>query len=182
MIYIVTGALSFIPLLLFDVQKAKGIRHAYVWFGVGGLMLLASTAMLLVPALTAVRDPWRNLFGAFAAVWLAVYLYVLFGALPAKQTYMEGQRANVVKTGPYGLCRHPGGWCFLFVYWSLYLFSGETGMLVGAILFPVLNFLYIWIQDRYLFPQYIAGYADYRREVPFLLPNRRSIAAFFNKP
>ncbi len=182
MIYVVTGALSFILFLLFDVKKAKGARHAGFWFLAGGCMLLVSTAMLLAPALAVERAPWRNLFGVLAVAWFAVYLYVLFGALPAKQVYAEEKGQAVVKTGPYALCRHPGGWCFLLVYWSLYLFSGGTGMLAGAILFPVLNFLYIFIEDRYLFPQYIAGYADYQREVPFLLPNRRSIGAFFNKP
>lgn len=182
MIYVLTGALSFVLFLLFDIQKAKGARHVVIWFLAGAFMLFASTVMLLVPALFAAREPWRNMFGVLAVGWFAVYLYVLFGALPAKQVYAEEKAQVVIKTGPYALCRHPGGWCFLLVYWSLYLFSGGTGMLAGAILFPVLNFLYIFIEDRYLFPQYIAGYADYQREVPFLLPNRRSIRAFFNKP
>ncbi len=181
MIYVVLGALAFALFVLFDVKKAQGARLAFFWFVVGALLLFVSTVMLLAPALTGVRAPWRVVFGVLAVGWFAVYLYVLFGALPAKQTYGEGD-LTVVKTGPYALCRHPGGWCFLFLYGCLYLFAGGTEMLLGAILFPALNFLYIWVEDTYLFPQYISGYADYQREVPFLLPNRRSIRAFLNKP
>ena len=181
MIYVLLGAFSFALFLLFDVKKAQGSRLAFFWFVVAALLLFVSTAMLLAPAFGSARALWRTVFGVLAVGWFAVYLYVLFGALPAKQAYGEKPLA-VVKTGPYALCRHPGGWCFLFLYGCLYLFAGGTEMLLGAILFPALNFLYIWVEDTYLFPQYIAGYADYQREVPFLLPNRRSIRAFLNKP
>ncbi len=182
MIYLLTGSLSFVLFVLFDINKAKGSRLVSLWFAAGALLLLASTGMLVAPAMSTIRPLWRNVFGGFALLWFLIYLYVLFGALPAKQTYGNGQNPAVVKSGPYALCRHPGGWCFLFAYWSLYLFSGETGMLYGAILFPVLNFLYIWIEDRYLFARYIDGYEAYKREVPFLVPNRRSMRAFLNKP
>ena len=181
MIYLLTGALSFALFVFFDVKKAQGERTAVFWFAAGALLLIASTGMLLAPAFTGERAPWRNVFGVIAIAWFAIYLYVLFGALPAKQAYGD-KRLSVVKSGPYALCRHPGGWCFLFLYGSLYLFSGGTEMLFGAILFPALNFLYIWIEDTYLFPKHIAGYGDYKREVPFLLPNRHSIGAFFKKP
>ncbi|HWR23535.1 MAG TPA: hypothetical protein VN366_08670 [Feifaniaceae bacterium] len=182
MTYVLLGVLSFVPFMLFDVKKARGARYAFFWYLAGALMLFVSTAALMKQGFAAEREPWRDVFGVFAAVWIAVYLYVLFGALPAKKAYGEEKRPAVIKTGPYALCRHPGGWCFLLLYVCLYLFSGGYGMLLGAVLFPALNFFVIWVEDTYLFPRYIAGYADYKREVPFLLPNRRSIGAFLNKP
>ncbi len=179
--HLLLGCCAFAAFLLFDVAKAKGRRHAKSWFLLGGLLLASATALLLLPALRSGIPAWRIPFGILAALMLLVNLYVLFGALPAKKTYGDGN-TKVVTTGVYALCRHPGGWCFLIVYWLLYLFCGGTGMLLGAILFPALNFLYIFVEDRYLFPQYIGGYEAYRREVPFLLPNGRSIRAFLEKP
>ena len=41
------------------------------------------------------------------------------------------------------------------------------------------NFLYVYLQDRYIFPRYIRGYDDYKRSVPFLIPTRASLKKAF---
>ena len=51
MIYLLTGALSFALFVFFDVKKAQRERAAVFWFAAGALLLIASTGMLLAPAL-----------------------------------------------------------------------------------------------------------------------------------
>ncbi len=182
MIWLLPGAAAFVFFLLFDWGKASGSRYAPAAFILGGLLLMASTVALLLPGTFTGQPLWRKACGIVSLLWLAALLYVLFGALPAKKTYAGSVNGlPLCKTGPYALCRHPGGWCFLFMYLFLWLYASGTQMFAAAVLFSALNFLYIWIQDRYLFPKYIESYELYKQEVPFLVPTRHSIQAFLKK-
>jgi hypothetical protein len=97
-----------------------------------------------------------------------------------KNVYSGENKLQVCSKGVYALCRHPGGWCFLFLYLFLWLYAPSVQMLTAAIVFPGLNFLYIWVQDCYLFPKYIEGYDSYKQLVPFLFPTGHSLRRFLN--
>ncbi len=175
MIWLLPGIASFVFFLLFDILKAQGRRNATPMFILGALLLAGSTGMMVLSTAFPERPLWRSLSGIVAVVWLFTLLYVLFAALPANKTYAGTERLEVCSAGPYALCRHPGGWCFVFLYWFLWLYAPSKEMLAAAIVFPILNFVYIWVQDRYLFPKYINNYSFYQQSVPFLLPTWRSI-------
>jgi len=100
-------------------------------------------------------------------------IYTLFFALPFQSTYTRGNDLPVVSTGVYGLCRHPAFWPFLLLYAALWLTFGGNRLLLAAVVYPVCNWLYIYVQDRCIFPQYIHGYDTYRLSVPFLIPRRK---------
>lgn len=178
---LVAGAGAFALFILFDIVKAQNpARFGGLLFAAGGLLLTGATAALLFP-LDAPITPLRAAGAVWSVLWLFVLGYVLFFALPANDVYVADTPLGVCDRGAYALCRHPGGWCLLFGYLGLWLFSGSARMGVGALFFSALNFAYIALQDRWLFPCYIAGYADYRQRVPFLIPNRDSIARCLGK-
>jgi len=179
MLWLLPGVLSFAFFLLFDIRKAAGARHAGLMFLTGGILLFASTAGLLLALPAAALSAWRIVCGVLSLMSLFGMLHLLFGALPAKATYQSGSgKLALHSAGAYALCRHPAFWCFLLFYWLLYLFAESPELFAAAVLFPVLNLAYVWVQDRCLFPKYIEGYRQYRDEVPFLLPNGRSINKF----
>ena len=67
-----------------------------------------------------------------------------------------------------------------FFYFFLWLFFTGPQMFRAFVLYPTCNLLYIYVQDRYIFPRYIRGYDDYKQTVPFVLPTRDSIRSAFS--
>jgi len=167
------GLAAFVLFVLFDLNKIH--RHSRVrslFFAVGSLLLIGSTLWCM--EFGELRLQVGTVLGlAAAAISAAALIYTLFFALPFRDTYTEAEQVPVVSTGVYGLCRHPGFWPFLTLYWSLWLAFRGPWLLAAAVVFPLCNGLYIYIQDRWIFPQYIHGYDEYRRAVPFLIPRRR---------
>lgn len=180
MIWLLPGIASFVCFLLFDMEKANGKRYAAALFFAGVLLLAISTVELFLSHVFEWRAIWRTICGVIAMAWFFALLYVLFAALPAKKVYSGENKLQVCSKGVYALCRHPGGWCFLFLYWFLWLYAPSAQMLSAAIVFPALNFLYIGVQDCYFFPKYIEGYDSYKQLVPFLFPTGHSLRKFLN--
>lgn len=183
------GSLSFVLMGLFDWKKAKKKKGA-VWFFAAGMLLLAASTVCLT--LRSMRLPmrmhqWAGL--ALAVFFAALYCYVLFFALPSSEIYRSDECASdgrasddrtledgdfdVCRSGVYGWCRHPGVWCFCLLYLALAVMTDSVRMSAAALLFCAENFLYVCIQDRWLFPMYIGGYRQYQKEVPFLIPSKR---------
>lgn len=181
MIWLLLGSAAFIFLLLFDIGKIYGKYYAPIAFWLGGGLLGIATVGLVLPVINAQTHILKSVSGIMALVCLLALLYTLFFALPAKNTYSGLQRQSLCKSGLYALCRHPAAWWLLFMYLFLWLYGGTRELLVACILFPLLNLLYIWVQDRYLFPRYIDGYSEYKHETPFLFPTGKSINAFLKR-
>jgi protein-S-isoprenylcysteine O-methyltransferase Ste14 len=80
-----------------------------------------------------------------------------------------------VDSGIYALCRHPGAlWLPAFLlFFSLGI--GSLGLVIAGILASFLNLLYVWFQDRTVFPRTIPGYSEYQLRVPFLLPTWQGV-------
>lgn len=169
------GILGFCLFIVFDLNKIRWQRPMLnSFFAVGGLLLILSTALCIVPVL---RDFRPSLFSALMLTALiisgAALIYALFFALPFEDTYRESKSLPLVSGGIYGLCRHPGFWPFLLVYVFLWLSFGGEWLMWAMLIFPLCNLIYIIIQDKYIFPLYIEGYESYKQSVPFLIPRRR---------
>ena len=106
-------------------------------------------------------------------------VYVLFFALPFESTYTGSDSLALVDRGAYALCRHPGFWMFAAFYFFLWRYFTGNRLFAGFLLYTACNFLYVYVQDKYIFPQYIQGYEQYRHNVPFLLPTRQHIKNAF---
>ena len=125
--------------------------------------------------------PLRVISLLLAAVAAVLEVFSLFKALPAKETYLGGDPVDLVNTGMYALCRHPGAlWLAAFCP-LLALGLGSTGLLSAGALAALLNILYVLFQDKVVFPRLIRGYAAYKKSTPFLIPTRTSISNAFAK-
>ena len=176
--YALLGAACFAPLYLFDRLKLSGRgRGAGFWFLLGCLGIFAASAgaffsgelRFLLPF------PGRLLAGILTLVCAAGLSWALFFALPFSGTYVGQQQSTVVDSGLYALCRHPGVLFFAGMYLCAWLFCGRDAMLLTAVSLTLCDVLHVFVQDRVYFPKTLTGYGDYRRRVPFLIPNAASV-------
>jgi len=68
-------------------------------------------------------------------------------------------------------------WFPLFML-SLIPISRSSLLLTAAPIFIGLDIALVVIQDKIIFGRMFAGYRNYRRETPMLLPNKKSFSAF----
>lgn len=176
MIWTVIGAAAFPLFLFYDVMSMKHRKWPVLFFAAGGACLIAATYMYSHSDVAARLETspsivWLGAFGALVS--LGFLIYVLFVSLPAGRTYLDGGRRPVVKTGWYGVCRHPGViWLSLF-YFFVFLAAMSGPAFFAWILYTALDILYVAIQERFIFSKVLYGYGEYVREVPFLCPRMR---------
>lgn len=110
----------------------------------------------------------RVIAGVIAvAVTLAIYVYILWFALP-KGTYNSEVQSGLMSTGIYGICRHPGFYGFTLTALAIALLVGSREMLILMLIHSALNLGYICLQDAIYFPAYLEGYDEYKKQVRFL--------------
>lgn len=171
MIALLTGTAAFGLLVLFEYQKCRNVRQnicqANPWFLLGTGLLLG--AFLMEALGSEVEGGVRLAAGVIVlVVGLVIYGSVLGIAVgPKQQGYTKDLTGTKVsRKGLYRHMRHPGVWSFLLCALGFgMIFSEGMG---PALWFAFLNFIYTWLQDRYFFPVYLAGYDEYKKEVPFL--------------
>ena len=174
----IPGILGFVACCLFDINKIKWqSKKLNILFVLGNIFILYSIATCIMQSdFTAFAWPWSfRQLGSLVGVIIscALLIYTLFFALPFSDTYMESDDLPVIDHGVYGLCRHPGFWALALVYLFLWLLFESTALLAAFIIYNICNFIYIYIQDRFIFPKYIRGYTEYKKSVPFLIPRFR---------
>ena len=110
-----------------------------------------------------------------AFLFLGLLIYTLFFALPFQETYVDQTAgAKTYDKGMYALCRHPGVLWFTGFYCCLWLALGGAALFWLAFWYSLFNVGYVLVQDYYTFPRIFTDYAQYKRQVPFLLPNVKS--------
>lgn len=179
MIWIGIGCISFLLFILYDFNQIRS-NHAFLkpLFLTGSFVLVFVTIKLSVTAYEGdfpVAFPAVAVFYFLAAVNLGMLVYTLFFAVPFQEAYVEGSKQTICKEGVYALCRHPGVLFLAGAYLFLGLALGRPMMILAGFIFTVLNLIYIWIQDTYIFPVLFDGYEEYKTETPYLLPTLTSI-------
>jgi len=112
--------------------------------------------------------------GVILAIGAGLLLvWSVFLELPRERRRLGLRPGQVVTSGGYALCRHPGWWCLTFLTAGICLARGSGRVFVSSIVMTAANLLLITVQDRYFFPQLFAGYDDYKKSTPFLLPSVR---------
>lgn len=172
-ILLTMGVLAFGVMALADwldvVKKAKGAGGV---FGAGCLMLGgASLGLLGTPPAKQRPEP---LFWILAVLMLALLLYTVFGAVDCGPARADGLRP-LVSTGVYALCRHPGVLWLSGMYFWVWCARDQKAWLLAWLLFSGADILYVFWQDRWLFPLSIQNYREYQKSTPFLVPNPGSI-------
>jgi len=177
--YVALGAIAFIIAWFFDWAALQRIRYLKQIIGLAFVILFGYALVMVATQPDKLPLPaWLS-----SAVWPLLVIsgllliYSLFLEIPFRQTYADnGAGDKLVKTGTYALVRHPGVlWLALFLL-ALVLVSRSRLLLLAAPLWILLDVLYVWIQESFFFGRMFAGYAQYKRETPMLIPTPASIA------
>jgi len=180
LVYIATGAFSFLMIALFDIVSLKRIPRIKlgIWI-LGSGLLVYSIVMVSLAANKIPMPPWTTWLGYGLFVISVVLLgYCLFINLPFRKTYIAtGAGDKLITTGLYALVRHPGVHILTLVLLSLFLISKSILLLIAAPIWVLLNILLVVIQDKFIFGRMFDEYDDYRQKTPMLMPNRRSAMA-----
>lgn len=183
MFYIFMGIFAFILFVLYDINsvimKNKLLNCS---FFAGFLLLIGSTVGIIVTSREKLQ--WNTLrigcYGFLAILFLILLIYTLFFALPFENTYIRTEsQPTVCQNGVYALCRHPGVLWFIGFYIFMGLALDLPLFLIAAVIFNILNIIYVIIQDRWTFLKMFADYDKYKLNTPFLLPNLKSIKRCF---
>jgi protein-S-isoprenylcysteine O-methyltransferase Ste14 len=176
---IVFGAASFFVVFWVDVAARKRIPFLkpLLWL-VGAVLFVWGVADCLAdPARVALPSAARVVGAVFGVLSALLLFYSLFIEIPFIAAYVrQGQPGAVVARGTYALCRHPGVLWFAGLLVSLFLADGSLRLLLAIPIWVGLDAAYVVAQDRVFFPlMFGAEYKAYQREVPMLVPTRRSI-------
>jgi len=176
---IIVGVIGFAAGLAADFASLR--RWTYVkpfaWLAASLLLGYAHVSVALSPEKLALPGwtPWVGwpclLLGA------ALMVYSLYLELPAAQTYVRDTDAQaVVQAGTYALTRHPGALWYALLLIGLVLASRSRLALWAAPVWFAMELLWVWIEDRFIFERVIAGYGEYKKTTPMLIPSRASLA------
>ncbi len=183
MSYIALGCLGFLAIHLADIfslRKVPGAKPLSWLIGVG-LLVYALTMLSLGEDKLPLPQwlVWPGVALLVVSFWLLVHS--LFVNLPFRKTYVAtGSGDRLITSGLYALVRHPGLHWFVLVLVALVLVSRSAMMLLAAPMFATLDVVLVVVQDRFIFGRMFDDYAGYRQTTPMLVPNRRSVNAFFN--
>lgn len=179
------GIAAFALYFLYDINDyAWKRKFPRSFFALATLLLALATTLdlrtaVLAGAISGIAD---LLWLLCAAICFGLLMYCLFFALPFSATYATvGTPRKVCRTGAYAFCRHPGILCLFGMYLFLSLAALPEKLWVNGIVFSLCDLAYAWFQDCISFPKTFSDYADYRKNVPFLIPTRKSILATFTK-
>jgi len=184
---ILTG---FLLLMISDLLWTKGLGPAsavrmsgYMIIGCAfGLFVLAPDPSWPLPIRTGLAERmagWRPgsalaaIFMVLAAVSSILLFWSVFLEIGIIRKKLGLVSSDIVSSGTYGLCRHPGFWWLTFLVLAIGALKGLNAYFAPVSMTIFLDLLLILFQDRYTFPKVFPRYDDYKESVPFLLPGRR---------
>lgn len=176
--------LSFGLMGLSDLLKLAGRRKPgrnLFLIGMAGLVY-AGLSAALSSSRFQIPVPLKALFLLVSLAAAVLEYLALFSSLPALSTYLgENEPSQLVESGMYALCRHPGALWFPLFSLSLALGLGNWELLASSGLASALNILYVWFQDRLVFPKIFTDYSRYTQSTPFIVPTAQSILRALGK-
>ncbi len=176
MVVILIGMGALLLLLVSDWADCEGRRGMRILAAAFSLALLLSAAVALIARPERLALPlWARVPAAFAA---ALFLFLLVSSLFLEIQLAEGPDGErpLYTRGTYALVRHPGVlWLALFQVFLALAIQSQP-LLVAAPFWTAANVALVAAEDRVFFPRLFGdAYLQYRRNVPFLLPNISSI-------
>lgn len=110
---------------------------------------------------------------ASALASAVLLVWSVFGEIPSARKARDLGPRKTVRTGSYGLCRHPGFWWLSFLLVSLGFLRDDIGYVPVILEMILLDLLLVILQDRVFFMKMFDDYGDYTKRVPFLFPSLR---------
>ena len=166
------AALGFFLLLLSDVLWTKGKKSAPSLRSIGYLTVFGGLGywVLSPPSAGAPDSILSAALIAVAAASSALLCWSVFIEIGIERKKYRLGPADVISSGSYSLCRHPGFWWFTILIIALGTLKGFSGHILTVFVMTGLDLLLIIVQDNCTFPKVFRGYSDYRKRVPFLIP------------
>ncbi|MDP2791226.1 MAG: hypothetical protein Q8O15_05650 [Rectinemataceae bacterium] len=166
------AALGFSLLLYSDFLWVKGRKGAPALRRAGYLLVFGGIGLwaFSTPSAVDLGSLPGIAFIAVAAASSALLLWSVFFEIGIERKKRGLGAADVIQSGSYDLCRHPGFWWFAFLISDLGLLKGFFDHFLTVLIMIGLDLLLIIVQDSYTFPKVFKGYNDYKKRVPFLIP------------
>ena len=175
------GILGFICFYIFDVfsmHNRKRLKYVFLLFGLTMLGVGSVLAFGGEPSFS-LHVGVRILFAILTILFLFLLYYSVVMEV-GKNTYQYNNVPKLVTSGTYALSRHPGVlWLFGF-YFALGLTFESIGLLIASFVFTVVNVVYVYLQERFIFIHIFKEYPTYQQHTPFILPNRKSFRTFID--
>ena len=178
------GICSFLVAYWFDFVSLKRIPLAkLILGGVTGALGIYSLFMVCLKTERFFLPEYFFLSGwVLFFISVSFLFFSLFLEIPLRRTYLsQGASDTLIKSGTYALVRHPGViWYTLFLI-ALLLISRSRLLLIATPIWVFMDVLYVFIQEKFYFPQMFPGYEEYKKETPMLIPTRRSFRRFLSQ-
>lgn len=178
MLAILVGAVGFAAGLFADLASLKRWAHVKLcaWAATSALLGYAHVAVALSPDRLAL-PAWAQWAGwVCLLLGAALMLYSLCLELPVAATYVQDAAGQtVVQVGTYALARHPGALWYALLLIGLVLASRSKLALRAAPIWFGMELLWVWAEDRFIFEKVIAGYREYKKTTPMLIPSWASL-------
>ena len=179
MLFIFTGVIGFIFLFCFDLANLKKKLFFKVATFISGYAILAFSIIMAALRSDKIDLPlFLYITGlVFSSVFFLILIYSIFIEIPFKSTYIK-QSSNTVliKTGTYGLVRHPGVLWYVFFLSGLFLMTGSKTLLIALPVWSAADIIYVILQEKFIFIEMFGEeYRKYQKEVPILIPTIKSI-------
>ncbi len=175
---IILGIIAFILMYVFDIFTLYNNKVMKIIFGVSGIgLLIYSTIQVLVDS-KIIYIPFliRMISGSLCVIFIFLLIYSLFLELPFTKTYRDEDHNNaLVDRGTYALCRHPGVLWFGFSFLFLFLMTEKLFVLYAGIIWTLIDFIYVILQERYIFSKMFPEYKQYLKTTPMIIPTKNSM-------
>lgn len=177
---IAMGVAGYLLLLIYDLASLRKLPYRFLFSLLGYSMQAYAivSAALFEQQLAVSKYLWLLAWPLMLA-GLSWLLYCLFLYPPLRRTYRDKKGPALTTEGPYALSRHPGVYGYTFFVLSLAVISRSQLLLSAGCLWSVINLIYVFLQDRFIFMALLEGYEQYRRNTPMLIPNLQSIKRFW---
>ena len=181
-IYIIAGgAASFLILFWVDYFDIKKLRLPKILTWIFGLTSLSFFHVLAVYFSDKINYSLflKSAGWLFFILFFMLLLYSVFIELYIlkKLGYATGN-GELVSTGTYAMCRHPGIIWYVLMLISLFFATGARSLLWAIPVWGGMDFLYALIQDIYFFPKIFGeDYLNYKKSTPMIMPTLSSIKA-----
>ena len=176
--YILLGAISFIFFFFFDIYTLNNKGTKKKIFGITGLATFIYSALMVTMSSEKINFSLAIKIIAFMFLSVVAFLlvYSLFLALPFVKTYGKVQHnSELVDTGTYALCRHPGVLWFGFLFLFLFFASGSVLLISAGIIWTSIDVLHVYLQEKLFFFKIFPEYRTYIKTTPMLIPTKSSI-------
>jgi len=166
------GAIGFFSLYLHDVSQIWKKNRLTRFFSIIGYTAVTAAVIFLVTSTPAAGLGNLEFYIGIglSLISLSLLIYSLFIELSCMSEFRPPENRKVVNTGTYGLVRHPAFLWFTSLILSLNLIFMSVTFFALSMSLVCMDFILVFIEDRFIFPSLFPDYDQYKKEVPFLWP------------